>query len=115
MGCEYRLSETEILGWLCCFGQVVSEITEEAFDNAGLDPNLPPVGNGTYLVRMKLEKDLPNWVPMYSKKICLEYPGIKRQCNNCYGPHPKKYCKSERVGMENFVKGFRRRYPFIQE
>ena len=44
VGCEYRLSEAEILGWLCCFGQVVSEITEEPFDNAGLDPSSKEMG-----------------------------------------------------------------------
>ena len=30
-GCEYKLSETEILDWLACFGDVISEITEERF------------------------------------------------------------------------------------
>ena len=115
VGCEYRLSESEIMGWLVCFGEVLSEITEERFETGDLDPDLPPIGNGTYVVRMKLVKDLPNWVPMFGKKICLDYRGIRRQCNNCYGPHVKKYCRSERVGMENFVKGFSKRYPFVPE
>ena len=73
VGCEYRLSESEILDRLGCFGEVVSEITEERFDSQGLDPTLPPIGNGTYIVRMKLVKDMPNWVPMFGRKICLEY------------------------------------------
>ena len=46
-GCEYRLSESELLGWLSCFGDVLSEITEERFVTEGLDPSLPPIGNGT--------------------------------------------------------------------
>ena len=45
--------------------------------------------------------------------ISFEYPGMRRQCNNCYGPHAKKYCRSERVGMENFVKGFSTKYDFV--
>ena len=60
IGCEFRLSESEILGWLSCFGEVLSEITEERFESEGLDPELPPVGNGTYNVKMKLNGDLPN-------------------------------------------------------
>ena len=36
IGCEYRLSETEILDWLNCFGEVLSEIMEERFDSEDL-------------------------------------------------------------------------------
>ena len=115
LGCEYRLSESEITNWLSCFGEVLSEISEEPFETEGLDPSLPPIGNGIYLVKMRLAKNLPNWVPMYGKKVCFEYPGVRRQCNNCYGPHAKKYCKSERVGMVNFVKGFSARYNSVPE
>ena len=37
IGCEFRLSESEILAWLSCFGEVISEITEEQFDSEGLE------------------------------------------------------------------------------
>ena len=50
---------------------------------------------------------------MYGKKVCFDYPGVKKQFTNCYGPHAKRYCRSERVGMENFVKGFSQMYNFI--
>ena len=50
---------------------------------------------------------------MFGRKICLEYYGLRRQCSNCYGNHPKKYCRSERVGFENFVKGFSKRYSHV--
>ena len=78
IGCEYRLSEPRILKWIGSFGEVISEITEEPFDDSGSDPTLPPVGNGTYIVRMKLRRDLPNWIPMYGKKICLYYRDIRK-------------------------------------
>ena len=32
IGCEYRLLEPKILDWLSMFGEVVSEITEELFE-----------------------------------------------------------------------------------
>ena len=113
IGCEFRLSESEILSWLSCFGEVLSEITEEQFESEGLDPDLPPVGNGVYNVRMRLKMDLPNWLPMYGKKICVEYPGARRQCSGCYGYHARKFCRSEKCGMESFITGFSQKYPFV--
>ena len=35
IGCEYRLSECEILDWLGIFGEVISENTEEPFEDDG--------------------------------------------------------------------------------
>ena len=75
--------------------------------------NLPPVGNGTYNVKIKLSRAIPNWVPMYGRKVCIEYTGTKRQCSSCYGPHPKKFCKSERCGIESFVTGFSKKYQHV--
>ena len=86
IGCEFHLSESEILAWLTCFGEVVSEITEEQFESEGLEPDLPPVGNGTYNVKIKLTRDIPNWIPMYGRKVCVEYTGTRKQCSSCYGP-----------------------------
>ena len=113
IGCEFRLSESEILAWLSCFGEVISEITEEQFESKGLEPDLPPVGNGTYNVKIKLSSAIPNWVPMYGRKVCIEYTGTKRQCSSCYGPHPKKFCKSERCGIESFVTGCSKKYQHV--
>ena len=68
IGCDYKLRECEILDWLVQFGEVSSEITEEAYGDVEAQEtmNMPPVGNGTYRVTMKLKKDLPkastSWV-----------------------------------------------------
>jgi hypothetical protein len=116
IGCEYRLSESEILNWLGMFGEIISEITEEPYDEEGhKDDSMPLVGNGTYNILMRLSSDLPNWVPIYGKKICLEYKGMRRQCNNCYGPHIRRYCKSERASIEELASKIRVKYPNIPE
>ena len=47
--------------------------------------------------------------------MCIEFRGMRRQCSNCYGNHAKKFCKSERVGMANFVVGFRQKYRHVPE
>ena len=80
IGCEYNLLESEILVWLAVFGEVLTEITEEICKDLN-DPDsqkLPPVGNGNYLVTMRLKRDLPNWLPIYGRRICLEYKGNKK-------------------------------------
>ena len=117
IGCDYRLTESQILNWLAIFGEVISEITEEPFEEVkeGNVSTMQPVGNGTYVVKMKLKSDLPNWVPMYGRKICLEYRGMRRQCNACYGNHLKKNCRWERASMEQLADKIRSSYPEIPE
>ena len=48
IGCEYQLLESEILDWLSLFGEVVTEIAEELFEDEKDDQlrKMPPVGNG---------------------------------------------------------------------
>ena len=62
---------------MAIFEKVLTEITEELFDgNDDLnDVKLPPGGNSTYIVTMRLKTDLPNWVPMYGRKIALTTGG----------------------------------------
>ena len=83
--------------------------------DAPLAERLPPVGNGTYVVTMKLKKDLPNWVPVFGRKVCFEYRGIKKQCSSCFGPHIKKFCKNEKMSIEEYADRFRIRHPTIPE
>ena len=100
------------------YGEVLSEISEEAFEDEtekGAADSLPPVGNGTYLVKMRLKRDITNWLPIYGRKICLTYKGIKKQCNFCFGPHIRKYCKNERMSLEEYATRFRERNSFVPE
>ena len=118
IGCEYRLLESQILDWLSLFGEVISEITEEPFeddDEQGSGEKMPTIGNGTYLVKMKLKRDMPNWVPMYGRKVCFSYRGIKKQCNSCFGPHLRKYCKNEKMSLEEYAEKFRIRNQYVPE
>ena len=117
MGCDYKLLESEVLDWLGMFGEVTSEIKEEIFDDPN-DPDskeMPPVGNGNYIVSMRLKKPLPNFMPMYGRRICLEHTGIRKQCNWCYGFHFRKYCKNEKMGLEEYAERFRIQHPGIPE
>ena len=116
-GCDYKLLESEILGWLGLFGDIVSEITEEIYGDQN-EPDckgLPQVGNGNYLVRMRLSKDLPNFMPIYGRRVCLEYRGVKKQCNWCLGFHLRKNCRFEKMGMLEFSEKFRLYHPTVPE
>ena len=64
---------------------------------------------------MRLKKDMPNWVPMYGRKICFSYRGIKKQCNSCFGPHMKKFCKNQRMSLEEYADKFRVLNPYVPE
>jgi hypothetical protein len=68
-GCESRLEEKQIIDWLSHFGEVKSEISEDTHEGSddSSDDHLPG-GNGIYSVRMKLERDMPQLMPMHGKK-----------------------------------------------
>ena len=34
---------------------------------------------------------------MWGKRIRVYYRGVQKLCSNCFGPHPRKNCRSERV------------------
>ena len=81
-------SQSEILDWLSLYGEVLTEITEEPYEDVDEDVSgekLPPVGNGTYLVKMKLKRDMPNWVPMYGRKVSFSRKvGLNALANRAY-------------------------------
>jgi hypothetical protein len=89
----------------------ISEDTHEESDDSSDD--LPPVGNGIYSVRMKLERNMPQLIPMHGKRIRLYYRGIIKRCTNCFGSHQRKNCKEEKVPWIKYVEQFITNYPEI--
>jgi hypothetical protein len=113
-GCEYRLEEKQIVDWLSHFGEVKSEISEDTHEGSDdSNDDLPPVGNGIYSVRMKLERDMPQLIPMHGKRIRLYYRGIIKRCTNCFGAHQRKNCKEEKVPWIKYVEQFITNFPEI--
>ena len=62
---------------------------------------------------MKLERDMPQLIPMHGKRIRLYYRGIIKRCTNCFGTHQRKDCKEEKVPWINYVKEFIANFPEI--
>ena len=77
------------------------------------DPDANKIGNGVYSVTMRLKRGLPQFVPMYGKRITLKHFGITKMCTNCYGPHIRKWCKEEKVPWLQYVEGFMKRFPKV--
>ena len=69
--CEYTLEQEEILQWLRLYGQPLSLLGEEMLPD--LDSDAGPLGNGTYSLKMKLTKDIPQFLPMDGIKIWIYF------------------------------------------
>jgi hypothetical protein len=51
---------------------------------------------------------VPEWLPMYGKKVRIFYHGMKRQCNGCFHlDHMKWECKEEKINWKAYVNRLR--------
>ena len=114
-GCEYRIPSETLIGVLSAYGELKSKITEVLF-NDGSDPSNEEDGTnrtGNYSVRIKLSKPIPQLIPILDKRIKIHYPGVQKQCTNCFRNHPKKVCKSAKIYWIDYVKSFANSNPEI--
>ena len=113
-GCEYRIEQQQIKDWLAQFGELLSDIVEDTFEDESDDQeSYPAIGNGIYSVQMKLVANLPQVVPMCGKRIRLYHRGISKLCSNCFGAHIRTVCKSEKVPWIQYVCKFITEHPTI--
>lgn len=104
-GCEYCIIEDEILAWLSLYGEVKSKLKEDCFR----DENKKNGNNrkGNYSIMMKLEKNIPQLLPMQGRWIKMYHAGIQKLCAHCFGPHKKQHCTVEnKVAFINYVGDF---------
>ena len=109
-GCQYEITEGELLCWLNLYGEVLSKISEMKHPDSEVEN---PVGNGTYVVQMRLERPIPQFLPISGRKVRIYYPGIKRECTNCYGHHAKQNCRNPKVQWIEQVGSFMDKNPKI--
>ena len=103
-GCNYELGESEITDWLEHYGTIKSELEEIA--TAG-DTDGPPIGTGSYTLKMKLNRLIPNVLPMHGLKVKCSYQGVKKQCGNCYDYHkPEKEFKCANKSFNEYKETF---------
>lgn len=117
-GCEYRVSKQELQDWMAELGEVSSDITEDKLDcdfGSDSDGEDHAIGSGTYSVKMKLVRDIPQFLPMCGKRVRLYHRGIVKLCTNCFGAHQRKVCNSVKVPWIEYVDKFMKDYPSIPE
>ena len=92
---------------------MVSGITEDIEKIGGMSSgeeesqNEDDFSTGIYSAKIKLNKEIPQLIPMYGKKIKIYHKGIKKQCVNCYETgHFKKDCKNDRKDWLDYIDGF---------
>ena len=110
-GIESNSDIEKVKKWLALYGELLSEIKEESYhDN---DPEAVHVGNGVFSVKMKIRKEIPNFLPALGLKIRINYKGCNLLCPNCYRVHPRGYCKNAKLTWIGYVHRFMQNNPTI--
>ena len=113
-GSNFRVEKEKMIEWLSYFGEITSEITEDTHEGSDDSADdLPPCGNGIYSVRMKVKREMPQFMPMYGKRIRLYYRGIVKRCSNCFHAHMRSQCRNTKVTWPEYVRGFNSIFPEI--
>ena len=104
-GCEYRVPKEEILRWLAHYGQVTSELEEDCFREE--TPSMGTNRTGNYTVMMKLDRPIPQLLPMWGRRVKMYHAGIQKLCTHCFGHHKKQFCQStDKVPWTQYVREF---------
>jgi hypothetical protein len=91
-----EFSDSQIEKWLENFGTVEGNFNYLK-DKSGIKTD-------DLEVELKLTKHIPEYLPMYSRKIRVFYIGMPKQCNNCYeSGHIKSECDNEKRDWFSFI------------
>jgi hypothetical protein len=66
----------------------------------------------TYLVKVKLNKRVPNMLPMFGQKVTLSYDGSSKISKNCYDYHKKDF-NCEKMSWQDYVNQFKEENPKV--
>ena len=75
-GCDYRVSEEMILSWLGLYGEVLSDLVEDVFEDS--EDSEGTNATGIYSVKMRFTNDIPQILPMDGRRIKIYYRGINK-------------------------------------
>ena len=93
--CYYCLDEDEIVEWLGVYREAFGNLPEN-FHREEEFPSAKPISNGTYSMKMCIDKPILQFLPMYWKKVRIDHRDQQIMCTNCYGRHPRKVFKWKR-------------------
>ena len=110
---DYSLHHEKMMMWLEMFGTRAGELSEDIHPDS--DSETSPIGSGTYSVKMKLTRDIPQLIPMFGKRIRIYYRGVQKLCTNCFGGHSRLHCRKDKVRWIDYVLKFMDQNPDIPE
>lgn len=65
------------------------------------------IHTGNLSVKMKLKTGIPQFIPLYGKRVKIHYRGIIKSCTKCYQQgHSNKECKNERALLVDYASEF---------
>ena len=110
-GCGYVLTENQIRHWIGLFANIEGELVEEAEED---NEDGICSGTGVYLVSVKIERRIPNLVPMFGQKVTLSHHGVSRICKKCFKYH-KREISCVKGNWHEFVDKFKSDHPRIPD
>jgi len=110
-GCDYRVSKDMILSWLSLYGEVLSDVVEDVFEDS--EDSEGTNATGIYSVKMKLNDNIPQLLPMDGRRIKVYYRGINKLCTSCFGRHARRDCKNKKAQWVDYVRDFVNKNPQI--
>ena len=111
-GCDYRVSKEMIVTWLSLYGEVMSDVVEDVFEDS--EDSEGENATGIYSVKMKLASDIPQLLPMDGRRIKVYYRYIHKLCTKCFDRHPRRECKNNKVEWIDYVRAFIEDNPSIE-
>ena len=110
---EYSLQKEQMMEWLERYGEKAGELSEDIHPDSDSDDS--PIGSGTYSVKMRLTRDIPQLIPMFGRRVRIYYRGVLKLCTKCFGGHSRLHCRNDKVRWIDYVLRFMEENPDIPE
>ena len=110
-GCDYRVSQEMLLEWLGLYGEILSDLVEDVFEDS--EDSEGDNTTGIYSVKMKLNRNIPQLLPIDGRHIKIYYRNINKLCTSCFGQHNRRDCKQIKVKWTDYVASFIQSNPQI--
>lgn len=111
-GTGYDLQNDEVCEWLSKYGQLLTKLEESKLkfedEHAESDEDVEAeVGTGKFNIKMRIETHIPQYLPLYGRKVKVHYRGISKQCTNCYEEgHYRSDCQNEKISWIEYTSNF---------
>ena len=81
-GCEYRVPKQSLIDFLGHYGELLTKIVEELFEDRTVDEPETEETNktGTYVAKIRLHRDIPELIPVAGRRVRVNYWGVQVLC-----------------------------------